>query len=293
MLMNTLAAAVYWVIVLIWITILFTVSAFYVTNRRIFGTSRMLLGVLALDALRNIFENAYFGVYFGARFGLFPRWLATVLGRPALLIMPKLTNIFAGFIVLFLLLLKWLPEAIEERTEAARQAAHLHELATIDSMTGLYNRREFLLLAEAEWQRCRRYRRDLALVVLDIDAFKTINDRFGHQTGDQVIVLITKLCRSAKRGSDIAGRMGGEEFAILLPEATVADAQSFAERLRELIGREAGALMQGRPTTVSIGVAGAADTDGLAALFRQADTALYTAKRTGRNRVCCFDPAAI
>jgi diguanylate cyclase (GGDEF)-like protein len=279
--MNTAAAFVYWVIVVIWTSIFLTCAWFYLANRRTFGTTRLLLAVLALDALRNIFENVYFGLYFGSRYGLFPAGIALRLGDPNLLIVPKLTNVAAGCILLGLLFLRWLPAAIRERAETEQRAAYLLEIATIDGMTRLQNRTEFMSQAEAEWKRCHRYHRVLTLLFLD--------DRFGHHAGDQIIILVGKLCRESKRASDIAGRIGGEEFAILLPETAIADAHIFAERLRVKILQETAAIIaDGVPATVSIGLSSAAEAASLQDFFQQADTALYDAKRSGRNRVCRF-----
>jgi diguanylate cyclase (GGDEF)-like protein len=286
--MNTGAALIYWLIVAIWITIFFTGIAFYITHRRTFVTVRLLLVVLALDALRNVIENVYFGLYFGSELGLFPGIIAVRLGNPYLLIIPKITNVCAGCIVLGLLFLRWLPQAVREQEQAALQVKYLNELATTDSMTGLKNRREFMCLADTEWLRSIRYQRNLSLVILDIDDFKAINDQHGHQIGDKVIITIGQLCNHAKRTSDIAGRIGGEEFAVLLPETTAADAYQFAQRLRLLIAGEA--IEDGRVmATVSIGVSNAASVSSVAELMKQADQALYQAKRTGRNRVCDFE----
>jgi diguanylate cyclase (GGDEF)-like protein len=154
-------------------------------------------------------------------------------------------------------------------------------------MTGLYNRRQFMILAEAEWQRSRRYERALSLLSVDIDNFKAINDRFGHDAGDQVITLVAELARATKREMDIAGRLGGEEFAILLPETTAEDARVVAERLRGLVLLEAASLLPAAaPTSVSIGLSDSRTADSVAEFFKQADAALYQAKRAGRNQVC-------
>jgi diguanylate cyclase (GGDEF)-like protein len=156
-------------------------------------------------------------------------------------------------------------------------------------MTGLLNRREFLSQVETEWQRCQRHQRPLSLVSLDIDNFKSINDNYGHNAGDEAIILIAKLCNGAKRASDIAGRLGGEEFAILLPETKIAEAFTFAERLRTIIATETHGIIDGNvSTTVSIGLSITPEAASISEFFKQADTALYEAKRTGRNRVCCY-----
>ena len=159
--------------------------------------------------------------------------------------------------------------------------------ASVDALSGLFNRRHFLELADGEWSRFDRYERPLALMMLDIDLFKTINDRYGHDVGDQAIVHVAAICRDSKRVSDIVARVGGEEFAMLLPETPLHSAALVAERLRQAIA-DTPLVVAGAPIglTVSIGVAEAdARMDGIRALMKQADEALYRAKRGGRNRV--------
>jgi len=167
----------------------------------------------------------------------------------------------------------------------------LEKLATHDSMTGLYNRGQFLELAEQEWERSRRYQRPLSLLVLDIDHFKAVNDAHGHDAGDRVIIAVAAACRGGKRNSDIVGRLGGEEFGILLPETQLKDALAFAERLRRAIAEHA-VPGQSIPVTISVGVAAAGEgASCVPDLIKQADVALYEAKRGGRNRVCAHTPA--
>jgi diguanylate cyclase (GGDEF)-like protein len=286
--MNLAAASIYWVIVAIWVTVLVTVLIAYVKNPRAFGTTRLLLCVLAIDTFRNIFENVYFGLYFGGLYGLFPHNVVTVLGQPLLLIVPKILNVVAGCVVLGLLLLRWLPMAINERELAAQYTGHLEDLATTDALTKLYNRRHFESAARAELARFQRYFRPLSILILDVDHFKSVNDRFGHAVGDTVLIGVADACRSIKRASDIAARIGGEEFAILLPETNEEAARSFAERLRKEI-TECAPIVQGEKLalTASVGVAIATrHTTRVNALLQAADEALYQAKRTGRNRVC-------
>ncbi|MGA2128802.1 MAG: sensor domain-containing diguanylate cyclase, partial [Xanthobacteraceae bacterium] len=171
----------------------------------------------------------------------------------------------------------------------------LERLATIDGMTGIYNRRHFLTLADREWTRFLRHGRPLSLLMMDIDFFKSINDRFGHHIGDQVIVHLATLARECKRDTDVLSRIGGEEFALLLPETDLEGAQAVAERVR--LDMASAHLMAGRDpfsATVSIGVATAhRDDAGIVDLMKAADAALYEAKRGGRNQVVCFkEPAA-
>ena len=117
-------------------------------------------------------------------------------------------------------------------TDLVQQADKLKELAIVDGMTGIFNRRHFLSLAEMEWSRHQRYRHPLSLLMLDIDDFKSINDKFGHDVGDRVIVQVADICRCQKRKSDVVARFGGEEFLILLPENNLKNARRVAERLR-------------------------------------------------------------
>jgi len=176
-------------------------------------------------------------------------------------------------------------------SELARQAEALERLASVDGMTGLNNRRHFLVLAESEWSRFRRYGRPLALSMIDIDLFKSINDTYGHDVGDDVIKAVADILQKNKRTSDIAGRLGGEEFALILPESTLDRALAAAERLRQLVADGAINVEGHRlSVTISIGAsAGDADMSGVDELLKQAGIALYEAKRSGRNRVCRVD----
>ena len=170
-------------------------------------------------------------------------------------------------------------------TDIVRAAQEMEQLATIDGMTGIFNRRHFLAMADREWVRARRYGRPLSFLMVDIDYFKSINDRFGHHIGDSAIVHVAQLAAGCKRSSDLLARVGGEEFALLLPDTGVAEAEAIAERLRGEVAISPLAEVS-YSTTVSIGVATADETmAGVSDLMRLADQALYTAKRTGRNRV--------
>ena len=170
----------------------------------------------------------------------------------------------------------------------ALQQALEHQAQT-DSLTGLSNRRHFLELAEKELARAKRYDKLLSVLMFDLDKFKTINDTHGHQTGDSVLRMVGEVCRMTVREVDIVGRLGGEEFAILLPESDAKQATEVAERLRQNIASAVIPLEQGGKMsfTASIGsstlTAANANVDKLLEL---ADKAMYEAKHTGRNRVC-------
>lgn len=172
-------------------------------------------------------------------------------------------------------------------SDLVRSADEMTELAMTDALTGMYNRRQFMARLDNEWKRFRRYGRPLSLLMLDIDHFKSINDRYGHDVGDRVIVAVARLCGTQTRDSDVAARIGGEEFAILLPETDLAEAHAVAERLRAAVA-ELSFESSGGPAAVTASI-GAALADANAAdhaeLMKRADEALYTAKRGGRNCV--------
>ncbi len=183
---------------------------------------------------------------------------------------------------------------LERRLKQAYEK--MRRLAMCDELTGLWNRRAFYAFAIDELERCSRFGRGLCLILLDIDHFKQVNDRFGHLMGDRALQMVADVIRENLRAYDRAGRWGGEEFVILLPETTLAVALKVAERLRAAVenarldvspflGEEADAVLQ---VQISLGVAYAAGGDALSldALVGRADDALYRAKEMGRNRVC-------
>jgi diguanylate cyclase (GGDEF)-like protein len=286
--MIYVATYIYWAIVALWLTVLSSVVYYYLRNPRAFGTTRLLLTVIGIDTVRNIAENTYFGLYFGGKYGAFPQWTVDVLGRPELLILPKITNVVAGCVVLGLLLFHWLPLAVKEWKRSDQRARDLQMLAAIDPLTSLYNRRQFEELARAELARCQRYMRPCAFLMIDIDHFKHVNDTFGHEMGDWVLKMVATTLASAKRDPDVVARFGGEEFVIMLPETTSMAAITVAERIRSMVFANAMAIGESRLSlTVSVGIGEAtASSAGIEAILRDADRALYEAKQTGRNRVC-------
>ncbi len=180
------------------------------------------------------------------------------------------------------------------RDITARKKAEqaLEQLAQTDFLTNLANRRHFLILAEQELSRTLRYGGALSVLMMDIDHFKKVNDTYGHKTGDVVLQRFGELSRQTLREIDVIGRIGGEEFAVVLPQTDGEHALEVAERLRRSIGDAEVVLDQGLPLhfTVSIGVATLTGADiNIDTLLSQADQALYKAKKAGRNKVCAYE----
>jgi diguanylate cyclase (GGDEF)-like protein/PAS domain S-box-containing protein len=174
-----------------------------------------------------------------------------------------------------------------DTTERRAMERDLERQAHIDALTGATARAQFMALAEQELTRSRRYGRPLALLILDIDYFKVVNDTYGHPAGDLALQVLVQRCRHSLRDVDILGRLGGEEFCILMPETESKQAFQAAERLRHVISELEVPLEPPFQLTVSIGVAILGDADTcINMLLSRADQALYKAKQTGRNKVC-------
>jgi len=167
----------------------------------------------------------------------------------------------------------------------------LRDMATTDGLTGVANRRYFLELAEQEVSRAQRYSRPMSLLMLDLDHFKSVNDTYGHDIGDMALITAVKAITRILRDQDICGRLGGEEFGVLLPETNEKQAQQTAERVRAEVEATPVVLFDGNELklTVSAGTASleAEETSTLEVLCKRADVALYAAKNNGRNRVAC------
>lgn len=182
-----------------------------------------------------------------------------------------------------------------DMTEMKTAQNELEKLATTDSLTGLANRGHFMRLADAELEKSRRYGRPLSVMMIDADKFKAINDTYGHEAGDRVLQALAASFRQVVRSVDILGRIGGEEFGLILPETGVREAAAVAERLRQTVEQQAVDISRSSRVTftVSIGVSALADrTEEMDVLLRRADEALYTAKASGRNRVEIVDTPA-
>ncbi len=176
--------------------------------------------------------------------------------------------------------------------EAQKQLQELNDklarLASTDPLTGVFNRRYFLELGSAEFAKARRHQRQMSVIVLDADNFKSINDSYGHAGGDAALKQLTRLCRAVGRQGDLIGRFGGEEFVICCPETDLEGARQLAERLRLQV-ESSELLFDGQPIrfTVSLGVtAMSGDDTAIDDMLRRADRLLYRAKAGGRNQFC-------
>ncbi|SEH38928.1 sensor domain-containing diguanylate cyclase [Magnetospirillum fulvum] len=178
---------------------------------------------------------------------------------------------------------------ITDITERKEMERRLRELATTDDLTGALNRRAFFAAITQEAERAGRYGGQMSLVMIDLDHFKQVNDRFGHAAGDRALKLAAQAMRTGLRDIDVLGRLGGEEFAILLPQTPLAGALDVAERLRAAIAQIA-IPVDPAPTTIGLTASlGVADRQGNESgpdrILLRADAALYRAKDEGRNRV--------
>jgi diguanylate cyclase (GGDEF)-like protein len=167
-----------------------------------------------------------------------------------------------------------------------RLADRMERLATFDDLTGLLARRAFITRAEAIARECAERKSTFSIAILDIDNFKSINDRYGHAAGDLALAHVASLIARAVRTTDIVGRIGGEEFALLLPGETKENAGRLIDRLRDVVATS-GSCVSGRDvaSTLSAGVDAFRDGDTLATVMARADAALYAAKAKGRNCV--------
>jgi diguanylate cyclase (GGDEF)-like protein len=169
----------------------------------------------------------------------------------------------------------------------ARQHQETLERAQRDPLTEVANRGHFWEVFELELARARRYGRALSLVLVDVDDFKRYNDALGHLEGDRALAALARVMEQASRKHDLVARVGGEEFAVLLPETACAGAAAFAEKIRDRVRREQIGVEFGMPLRVSLGVASFPDhAQEPPALFATADRELYRAKDGGRDRVC-------
>ncbi len=172
----------------------------------------------------------------------------------------------------------------------------MRQLATYDSLTNVYNRRAYIAASESVFELMIRTEKSLTIAYLDVDAFKTINDEFGHTAGDKVLTRLTQRLKAHTRKSDVIGRLGGDEFALTLPDTNAAGARELLERIRRDVAdsHTRDPAVDATAFSVSVGFASfeTQRNDTLQSLIRRADGALYLAKRSGKNCVTSFDDRA-
>ncbi len=173
----------------------------------------------------------------------------------------------------------------------ARLYEQTRELAMTDSLTGVATRRSFFVQAKVALEHAKRHGRPISAIMSDLDHFKEINDAFGHAKGDEALRLVADVARDGLRRSDIIGRFGGEEFAVILPDSEIGAARAISERLRREVGS---IIVPGTTAALSISIGIVSETPGSAetvdALLDRADRALFEAKRLGRNRIAVYEP---
>lgn len=183
-------------------------------------------------------------------------------------------------------------ELVRGRRELEAANKELAYLAAVDPLTKCFNRRYFMNAAEGEIARMKRHSTELTVAIIDIDRFKMVNDRFGHEAGDRALATVAEICEHSLRGEDTLGRLGGEEFGILLPATDKQGANEVLQRLKSRISHQV-SLVEGESVslTVSIGMTDVSeDDDSFDQALRRADKALYTAKKLGRNRIV-YEPS--
>lgn len=202
---------------------------------------------------------------------------------------PAVFMLFGGF-------LGGLTDRIQKQQDTLKRiAVNLERQSITDELTGIHNRRFLVQEIEKEVERCLRHKRNLSGMMIDVDNFKSVNDRYGHAAGDQAIREIAELLKKSVRAIDTVGRYGGDEFVILLPEATADGARVVAERILGAVRKYRLMVPRGPvAVTVSIGIISFPSAENLtrAVFFEQIDRSLFQAKSMGKDRVFTASPAS-
>lgn len=205
------------------------------------------------------------------------KWIQAVTLTPDWLLPAAVTcfgGIAGGFVFLYIFAL---------RRQVAARTRELLKISQTDMLTGLYNRRQIDTILHQEFERFKRYKQPLTLILVDIDNFKKINDIFGHTVGDEVLISFAEIISSSTRNTDFIGRWGGEEFIVICPQTTSCAGVIIAEKLRSCI--ETSEFNTIGSCTASFGVTEINEDDDFISIFNRCDTALYRSKNDGRNRV--------
>lgn len=262
-----------------------------------FNFSQMLVGAVAMNAV--LLGNIAALAYFHYNMGIQGEPLAHFIGSLIILALAGLiaVGVFRMNHKALTIVAKnnlELEQLVQLRTQELRAAKeYAEQLARTDMLSGLHNRRSFFELGEKEFLRCLRYDRPLSMIMLDIDQFKQVNDSLGHHAGDEAIRVVSELLMTNSRPTDIIGRLGRDEFVILLPETGEGETMALAERLREKVaGMAINYEKDWFYLTVSLGVAQLTPVEETVDdLLVRADKALYRAKKAGRDRVVLDDRA--
>jgi two-component system cell cycle response regulator len=175
------------------------------------------------------------------------------------------------------------------RNDVKKAHAKMAEMSTVDELTKLHNRRYFIEAMEGEFERANRYETEMALIMMDLDHFKEVNDTHGHPAGDMVLSEIGRTLKELVRRNDIACRYGGEEFAVILPNVSRDNIYAAYERFREIVSKQPFEYETKKiHITISIGIAFSNDAKLINDLLTHADQALYQAKKTGRNKTLTY-----
>ncbi|ADQ13943.1 GGDEF domain-containing protein [Halanaerobium hydrogeniformans] len=199
------------------------------------------------------------------------------------------TRIIASFSILLLLIALAFYKVVKDTsneviTDLENKVAKITKISETDDMLGIYNRSKFINILEKEIYRSRRYDNDLSLIMYDIDCFKEINDNYGHQVGDEILIKVTKMIKDQIRKIDSLARYGGDEFMIINPETSLEKSYQLAERLRKEVSKIETEKVAS--ISCSFGVVELEAEDDIDSLLKRADDALYQAKENGRNKVC-------
>lgn len=281
-------------------TVVLTVYDQWVTP----NISPYLLGCVAVSLLFQLPPRAAAGVMLTA-YAVFFIGLGQTQADATLLLGNRVNGFSASLLAMLIALTLWSRNAqyallqrelTERNATLEKQQADLLWLATRDALTGLFNRGEFMRLAELELLRSRRHGGNTSIIVVDLDHFKSINDQHGHPAGDKVLAHVAACLRDGVRVTDVVARIGGEEFVVLLPQTDIDSAEVLARKLRHSV-RQSKATISSElalSVTASLGVAcmPGGHEGSVAALYAAADNALYEAKRKGRDRVERTEPDA-
>jgi len=245
-----------------------------------------LLGVLAFLDMKDSRVNKLIKVITVAIAYLLIAWF--FMGAQPVVTLPELTVQLLHYsnMLALILIIGFLTHCYSKILKVSEE--HLYSLATVDSLTGAYNRRHMISIAEYEFSDQDRGKGETALIIIDIDHFKMVNDSYGHNFGDQVLKKIANVIGDSIRHRDTLGRWGGEEFLVLLPETSMSEAEKVAQRILQAVEAfEVQCSDITHAVTLSAGVALREYQESLEQLIARADKALYQAKSRGRNRWVC------